>query len=512
MLKMRISHFRFFLLLAIGFFVLFFSVPGNHTEAEDAFHYAGLIEKELSAESFHPHHLLYIPLQKTIYRVVKFVGFSGRSYGVALTFSLVSGVFTLPLFFMVTSRFLILCGESNRENIAFWSSLGFLFSYGFWRYSCEVEIYVPAVMMTLLSLWFSFSPSARLRFYGGILSSCSAILLHILTAVPCLVIIPLILFLNGRSRREVFCYTLCAIILVAFAYIITGFVWGMLLPYSEVPAERFVGLGAVLKGGIGFGQALLSGNFLFAYELFGVFLQDVFPYRMLGEEIYMGQACPGWIRVVGSITFPLALISLCGMFCCLRFPRRKSVFLVFPLWLLGASLPTLLLEPSNPELWIFALVPFWISICVMYAQRWESVLSRRVCISGIVLLGLHNAFGGMGVIRNKAGDYNYQKSKWILEHTGADDVVICADTFVFVSYLRYWSDASVVDANQEGLDQGSGGTYVLGDIFDYSVSLSERYPHQAARVSLMANRLRPLCYKIYDDEFGGCWKLVNDEI
>jgi hypothetical protein len=179
-------------------------------------------------------------------------------------------------------------------------------------------------------------------------------------------------------------------------------------------------------------------------------------------------------------------------------------------WLAGTMLPTVLLEPSNPELWILVLMPMWciflwLSEAISNKQRIKFVL-----IPAIAMLGLHNLATGMGSVRSREGDYNFRKAEWILGHAGEGDVIHTADSFVFSFYLDYWTDAEVRNVNTQDWKTGER-TFLFDDIFNHPASIGVRYPEFARKVDAVAGEQRPHSEKIRDDQFGGIWIVGGDE-
>ncbi len=75
------------------------TVPGNQTEAEDAFWFARVAENP-EADWVHLHHMLYFPIIKLINNVIVFFGFDGRSYDILVLFHTFIGAFTVFLFYL----------------------------------------------------------------------------------------------------------------------------------------------------------------------------------------------------------------------------------------------------------------------------------------------------------------------------------------------------------------------------------------------------------------------------
>jgi hypothetical protein len=141
-------------------------------------------------------------------------------------------------------------------------------------------------------------------------------------------------------------------------------------------------------------------------------------------------------------------------------------------------------------------------VAASYRQPWFV----RLCVAGVCLLGVHNLLVGMGMLKDRAGDYNSMKAEWVLVRGGAGDVVHTADSFVFSFYLDYWSEAEVRNANSQAWMAGDS-TYVFDDVFNPPAAVGIRYPEFAKHVAEVASELQPICRKVREDRFGGVWML-----
>ena len=505
----------------LGFLLilLFFALvaPGNHSEAEDAFEYARLIEQGQGAQLFHPHHLLFLPLEQGVFKLAQGLGYTGRSYFVAQAVSMVSGAIALLCFFWMLSRF---SKQSEKKN-HFWawiSSAGLLFSYGFLRYACEVEIYLPAMAVAAWAVCVALRGAEHWGwFMGGILLSTLALLLHVLNAGVALVAVPLIYLLLFKNRKRAVWHMLLTLLIVGGIYFWVSTVWGTFRPEVKT-GETGLSFSTLWKAAVGLGQCLLSANFFFAYAPIAEKLQHLFPYRMFAEEFFMAARIPVWIKFLAPFTFLAALTGMLGVAVYLLFSLfrmgAKSLcekvltpaFWIFGVWLASAVAPTLWLEPSNPELWVMALLPLWGLFFVLFSALEPSVRVAQAIALIVLILGLHNGFVGMGSIHSKQSDYNFCKAEWVLNQAQAGDVLHTADSFVFSFYLDYWSGSEVEVRNLNTQEWKHGKrTYVLDDLFHPIACITIRYPEFATQLAQNQSELKPLCQKVHDDSFGGVW-------
>ncbi len=497
------------LAICVGSLLLFMALlPGNHSEAEDAFEYSRLIEEGQGAELFHPHHLLYLPIQQGLFHTAQSLGYDGRSYFMARSVSMLSGALALLLFFQIALQF----GRGSNGRLAGVATLGLLFSYGFVRYACEVEIYLPAMALALAAVYAMLRARDSVRWWvAGIVFAAAAVLMHTINAALAVVVIPVFYGWISRQWKRGLLHGAATLTVVGLVYGLIHLQWGFFQPSVETAAEGGLQPGTVGKALVGLGQCVLSANFIFAYETVAEKLQTYFPYRVFSEELFAASHLPAWLKAIAPITFIFALVGLVlsAIFLLFKGFRQRAfnrTFFVLMLWLAGTVAPTLILEPSNPELWILALAPLWLLFFWLATNlktiRWVTIM---VC-----LLGVHNLVVGMGSVRNEEGDYNFKKAEWVLQQAGKNDVLNTSESFVFTFYLNYWGQAEVRNLNTQNWKLGDT-TYVFADVFNPPLAVGVRYPKFAKKVAATAKELQPQCRKVHEDLFGGIWVVEVQE-
>lgn len=505
------------LAIFIGSLLLYILVlPGNHSEAEDAFEYSRLVEEGRGAHIFHPNHLLYIPMQKGVFRVAKALGYSGRAYYIARAVSMVSGALALCFFHLMVCRLHVLAGKTVTRWLPCIATMGLLFSYGFVRYACEVEIYLPALALALAAAHAALhARGSRGCFVAGIVLAALAVLMHTINSALALVVVPLFYLLVSGDRKKAFIHAAATGLAVALVYAVVQGVWGFYRPLIDTASEGLLRPDTIPKAMVGLGQCLLSANFAFAYDAVAERLQEMFPYRVFIEERFAASYMPTWLKAIAPLTFTLALTGLGVVAVSLVFRAIRNrvfdwMFVVLLLWLGGTMFPTIIMEPSNPELWILSLAPLWALVLWMASNLELPQKSIRVFGLAIVMFGTHNLLAGMGSVKASRGDYHFRKAEWILEHAEEGDVINTADSHIFTFYLNYWGKATVRNVNSQDWKEGNA-TYVFDDVFNPPAAIGVRYPHYAERVAATAEELKPRCRKIHDDQFGGVWKLQRTE-
>jgi len=485
------------------------SIPGNKTEADDAFRYSRQVERT-EAPALHPHHPLYIPLMRGLYAGAQTLGYPGRTYPLLLATSLAAALGCLGL---------LLAGVPFGRPAGAWAAAGLLASlYGFWRYAVDVEIVLPATALALAGVAVALSRRGERHpgfLVAGILLATGGILLHSANLVPLLGVVPYILW-RRRGLRAALLHAVATALALALFY---GLAWQALAPLRATGQEHegLLQSGTWIKAVIGAGHSLLSGSFLFAWPAFSDWMQRVFPYRMLEEQIRIGRHTPALLRVLALATFPAALAAL-GLAAARviaatgirlreawqgwRQGRAKGgvgeVLLEAAwLWLLGAGLMTLLFEPGNPELWVWTQVPVALLFGRSVAVSPASPAWHRATVLVPLLVALHNVVGGAALIQDRDGDYYVAQSAGLRVVASPGDRILTGGHAGFVYYLEYQYPGQVLFAgsvDDAALDEallGPGRLLVLPDVLAPHPALRTRFPHQARRMGEVHERLRP---------------------
>lgn len=498
----------FFLFAGVlGFFIATF--PANHSEAEDAYYYSRMAEQGGWPELFHAHHLLYLPLMRSLFRIIQFAGYDGRSFAVLAGVSLVSGALAVCLFSALLRR----AGAKAQTAGAFTAAL--LFSYGFWRYSTTVEIYMPAVLLSLLTFYCAMRGTERKFFRCGILCGGAALLVHLATIPPVLFAAPL-LYVCRRQKREAACHAVLTLLTAGAVY--GGVIAAGIRPV--VFADRFVQRGTLLdpltwlKGAAAWGQTVLSGNFLFSLPDAAEQVVRLFPFQMLQEELFMGRQAAVWVPFIAPATFLLTAGLAAGiLITVLRFAKpvfanQSAVSASVFIWLAAAAAMALLFEPSNPEMWICVLPPLWLLAALLWNPLPSGRLLRLLPFAFAAVLPVHNWTGGMQMVKSPDGDYCRQKGAWAAEETRAGDLIVTADSHSFMTFLEYETPASVLDAKSAGEAEWrrqleiSDRVFVFDDVINPLPPVSRRLPAAVERQQRFGAALIPGFHIFRQDAFG----------
>ncbi|MDF7825685.1 hypothetical protein P4B35_16780 [Pontiellaceae bacterium B12227] len=379
------------------FAVYSLTAPQNHSEAEDVYDFALKVEQGTFADQAGVNRVLALPMFGMIYRAAQTVGYSGRAFPFMIFINRLLAVGCFLLFWRLLGGLTALSAlgrdrarPSTNAYCLLPATLLFSFSYGFWRYANEAETYVLASVF-VLGAWCLV---LRGNWVWSVGVSALGILVHLLNLIPLLLIIPLF-YLLSKDWKKALLHGVLTGLLVVVGYAVCS-PW---LDFSELGAQHHAAEGAVslknmLRGGIAFGQNVVSANFLFGFESFRELLTNLFPSRMLDEEFYMASKMGAWISWAGGVT--VVVLAGVGVWVYVRACRgvlgygskgvkesgsngrtdvssapglMPNTFILSTIvWLLLYAFAVIRTEAGSPELWIMALIPFWLIVALCLNQ------------------------------------------------------------------------------------------------------------------------------------------------
>lgn len=500
----------------------------NRTEAEDIYEYALMVENGKDHEWFyHKHHIMYGPFLHNIYVFLQSNNINISSLSLMRLISAFAATGTLFYFYLFCYR-----RYSLRPISSLLATLCFGMMYGFCRYSAEAEIPIVATFFMMSSMYYLTSNYLTSKaFLLGIFLSIVSTNIHIMNVVATYIALPAFFLLSKRYKF------LCIFLTInVFALLLTYSKYDMLFElFSESGKLILIFDPSILiKGLVGFLQAIISFDFVLGFDVIRNFLGNLFSTRMLEEEFYFGSRLSLWHVLFSSITF--FLLFLVTLYALLRSiyvwknmhiynkkflpPNGRKSFILPIIFFVGYSLLILCVEPGNPELWVMGLMPFSLLLCglIFIPLTYDNKL--WIPFLAVILLLIHNNLA-ISALSDPFKDYNFSKSEYILEKAKKDDLVITAGNPVFERYLRYHSSAKViylytVDINKMNdyiFSKKYENIYVLGDVFNQIESLNKRFPKKSSDINIFSKKIRKNSQLIFNNEFDGVYKLnVREDI
>lgn len=584
-MKIRGSKLMGWFAAVLLFAVYSITAPQNHSEAEDVYDFALHVEQGTFADQAGVNRVLALPLFGSAYRVAQTVGYSGRAFPFMIFINRILGVICVILFWKLLGSFSLsfrgrpaCSGESstviadkappersavtalccNHQSSTIYQQLipvlCLAFSYGFWRYANEAETYILASIF-VLGAW---NLVLRGKEWWCVVVSTVGILVHLLNLIPLLLIIPLYYLLSGNWKKALFHGVLTGLMVIAGYSVCAPWLDFSGLGAQHHGLEGGLSISNLMRGGIAFGQNLLSANFLFGFESFRELLTIFFPSRMLDEEFYMASKMRHWIPWAGTATV-VALLGV-GVWVLMealgsgrrafgrlsvvdrppntKRPKPNAFYLSCAAWLFLYALAVIRTEAGSPELWIMALIPFWFLFAMILpgkdgekrktdggdklAHRANTTL-RQVCGVAsesrflwvfVVLLFTHNLIGGLIPVLSKKSDYHAKKSAWLLENTSEDDLVLTSYEPILIFYLNYYCPAKLLNSSETSVEEitdelgkSKGNTYAFNSFFQPLESMGVRSPEMYERMVKTGMEFFPDFGIVESDEFGGIYEL-----
>lgn len=447
----KYQHFLFFGAVAVLLGLFFLPPIENRTEAEDAYSYALDVETHSFGQLLHRNHRLYHPLAKAVFLA------SGqeRSFGVLIAFSGVMAVAAMAVFFFLCMR---LTRGDQWQSLAWTGCLAF--SYGFWRYSREVEAYSLAWFVSLVAITCFFFSKQGWR--QGIIFALLVVLtlnFHRALGPPLAVIaIGYLLF------KKQWVSSLIALVSGLGLYFLVEEASQFLprapvelrevvsSPSEEVtsqgdPAQKSFGISSFPKAAIGLGACLLGGNIVMSSDsIFDILQNKVFRYRFLQEEKMMTRDVSGLhLLIWGGGVLVLAVLMVITLK--LIFERRKPLLAAISpeggallLGSLSYAGMIVIFEPGNPEMWLLGLPLFWLSAVLLVGD----LFSERVWFF-VLFFGLTSYLGGISLLGSEKNDYHRATSELVRkEASDGDYYLLGSNNMVHIRFIRYQKDLRVI--------------------------------------------------------------------
>lgn len=162
----------------------------------DSLHYANQIES--GTDMYHPHHLLFSPSVRLLLLFLQLFAANATAILAAQLFNGLAGAFSVWLLFKI----LIKLGANLRQAALL--SIAFLFSYGIWKFSSMVEVYLPSLVFLEALFLLIISAESRVlslpkMFLGGAFLAFS-VLFHQSNILICIPLVFLGWSMGGRKN------------------------------------------------------------------------------------------------------------------------------------------------------------------------------------------------------------------------------------------------------------------------------------------------------------------------
>jgi len=398
----------------------------------DALRYA--VSIKTSDELFHPHHLLFVPFVQQFFLVLSALSSSVDAVFAAQIHNICWAVIAVISFYYVMARLL----ENNLAGLL--AAVALLLSFGFWSFSTQVEVYVPAA--GCLSLIFALLVSSHGRNFGLRETLLASLLLS--------------LAIFYHQTNVLFCVPLGCYLLVSYgkggvrafslAAAVSGFV--VLVIYIIV----FICVtGDSSPGGF--------VNFCLQYTY-----HPNPNWGNLENLGYSGIATMSFTQLRNIATVPYRLSDICGplfglftaaviLWNVLRSIRRASYYkirIMLVVWLIVYYLFFLWWYPGNQEFFIATLLPLlslsFLSVrdivCRFNAENTWIKIAAGATAAFVLVMFFVNITVITRMHRSRGAEYDMAEKVAAMAPT---DAWICVEYFVMQNLRYYFEKDSVLD-------------------------------------------------------------------
>ncbi len=405
----------------------------------DAIPFVMMVEKGDVPALFHPHHILYHYLVYLVYHVLGAMGYAGGAMPVHQGISALFGALGIVVFFNLVKR---LTADRFAASI---SSALLAFSYGYWAYSVEAEVYIPCLFFVLLALsyLYRFLERPRLRYVLIIAAlNGAAVWFHISAGL----LWPSVVFVLFSSRqlplrkrlRFSVLYSVLLLLLAAAPYAVVA--------CAHVGTSRESILGwLTYNASIGsWGTWSRGGTLFLAMAGFG---QTFFGDYLLGL-LRAGEFAVTRGVLLGAVPFLAAAVFLV-----LLLGQLRSAWRRYRLLLVGSLVPffsySILIawwDPDEVEQWIIPSAFFWMTVSLLmsvWLQRSRSrrgfLAKRAACVLIALVFFVTNLVATILPRKDLANDPRYQAAGTIAGVSRENDLIV-VPTGKLEQYLPYSFD------------------------------------------------------------------------
>jgi hypothetical protein len=350
------------------------------------------------------------------------------------------------------------------------------FSYGYWWYSVEVEVYILSTLLLILTLaaaWHAALAPAPRRFAVCGAANGLAVLGHNTNVLFAAVALAALVFAwRALPRREALrcglAYVAAAIATVLPLYLLAFAAAGLESPrqiadwltgYARQGTWGHLTAANAPKAIVGAGRALIGGHFALSLEsIAGV--AGRMPGMALREKLYLVR---GYSPALAAVLLVASCIAVLGMLVLaaawLRRPAlgrgERTLAALCLVWLAVYTPFFFWWDPSNIEFWIAVWVPLSILLALPLARSAGLGPSVWPPVAATVVAALFavNLLGSVLPQRDAARDYWRTRVAWYEQHAAPADTVL-ATGYVWSNYLSYYTGAAVVNAHEAFLRHG----------------------------------------------------------
>ncbi len=457
----------------VSYIIFILTLVSNFSASHDSIHY--LYDIVRGENLFHQHHLLYhflankwLLFWKDFFNCRSLspdgVLLFCRAHYIIESFTALWGASALTVCYLFFRRRFFL------SRISSWLGTAIVgFSYGFWFYSINIEVYLPPLFFILLSLYtltkkeFLASDAKRVAILHSL-----AILFHQVNVL----FVPVVLYCLFRRKmyKSIWTYTILSFIITITVYFVIGwFIEGHTTFASWLSWMQGYTVGhgywqpLSFKTPIhvltGFGHAFIGGHFIFQLPAMQSLLQQSFQSHGLKDEIFLSSdISPYWAWILTILAIFLLILMILLIIRVVSFIKKMQSHhhVISPLLvtLFIYSIFFCFWMPEILEFWILQMVIVWLLLIGMLPViRFPMGINNNIGLAiTMVMLFTLNYFGSIRWLQTSAKDWYYVEAQKISKEVSADDIIIVEDEWILKDYLRYYTPATIIATDEPGYD------------------------------------------------------------
>ena len=434
--------------------------PLNHSESYDTINYVLFAENFPLGTAPDSRNILFHAVNRIVVVAADAVGFNVGTLELLSGISILLGAMSPVLCARLMQRRFGVSAFSAWAGAAF-----FGLTYGYWRYTGAVEVYIPSIFLILcsLSLIFQFLDNED-RSLGAVLAAGAFSGIAVLFYQPNIIVLfiaALVLF-SSKSRLLSFVQYSVA----GATVFIVGLVWSFTTVKDVAPSptallefvterngefrERPSVVVALVKIILSFGHDFFSAHWTQTIDPVRNFLNPRIPGCVYNFRVveYAGKGIQSFTAIAAILFLPM--LFLLARIHWIAASKWKSIrlgrpALFFVAWLVIMGLIVAVIDPGSFEAWIPMLVPFSGLLTVLVIEPCYQMGRHRVVLAFLGLMLAYNFFGGMMIWQNASGDQFLNKTAWIRAELSEDDTVLLSQfDYRLVDFLQYHSAARIV--------------------------------------------------------------------
>jgi hypothetical protein len=453
-----------FIVFIVFLLIYLFTLTSNFTAPHDSMAYLNMLKTDEGL--WHPHHLLYHVSSKYWLHFWKLIFPSSADYIIVESYSSVWGAALLALVFIFFRR------RFELSPLTSWLCTAVVgLSYGIWFYSVNVEVYMPALFFTLLSLYTLSRKEWSSRHVWRIsIVHALAILFHQMN----ILLVPVVIYKIATQRKNIyifksfFWYGLTGLVLVGGTYFLAGWViegnnnftdwvaWIRGYTESNTYWQPFSWKTPFLAA-MGFLRTIVGGQFIFRLGSMQESIGDFLKVHALQDEAFLVKGLSPtlvWTALIMSFLLGVVMLILLVQFIArFREKMRSWKHVIMPL-LLYAGIYTayfLFWMPEILEFWLGHCIVLWLLLLGTYRPAGRRLNIYAGMIAG--LLFVINYTTSIKPMQSIENDIGYARIEKVRQTATENDLVVVQDPWLLKEFLEYYTKARVRVVPEKGFQQ-----------------------------------------------------------